>query len=132
MATNLFTEAIAKDRTIDVFNNGKIQRDFTYIDDIIEGVLRIQDVVPNSTTSSPLYKIYNIGNNQPVELEEFIGSIDKALGKKFIKNYLPMQEGDVVVTFADVDALNEVVGFKPETELQVGIDRFVEWYDGYF
>jgi len=135
MAPFLFTDAIANDRSIKVFNNGKMQRDFTYIDDIVEGVIRIQDVIPNAannsaTEGSPLYKIFNIGNSQPVELEEFIGCIENALNKKAVKEYLPMQDGDVVRTFADVADLEGAVGYKPATELKVGIDAFVKWYIG--
>lgn len=139
MAPFLFTDAVANDRSIKVFNNGKMQRDFTYIDDIVEGIIRIQDVVPsaNNTESStkydeqvgsPLYKVYNIGNNQPVELEQFIKCIENALDKKATKNYLPMQDGDVVRTFADVTELEKAINFKPKTDLQYGINNFVAWY----
>jgi len=136
MAPYLFTDAIANDRAIKVFNNGKMQRDFTYIDDIVEGVIRIQDVIPSEKNNpvkegSALYKVFNIGNNQPVELEEFITCIENALGKKAAKEYLPMQDGDVVRTFADVSDLEKCVGYKPETDLQVGIDAFVGWYEGF-
>jgi UDP-glucuronate 4-epimerase len=133
MAPFLFTDAIANNRPIKVFNNGKMQRDFTYIDDIVEGVIRIQDVIPcegggSVGEGSPLYKIFNIGNNQPVELEEFIGCIENSLGKKSVKQYLPMQDGDVVRTFADVSDLEKCVGYKPATQLQTGVDAFVNWY----
>ena len=137
MAPYLFTDAIANGRSINVFNDGKMQRDFTYIDDIVEGVIRIQNVVPNTSNisktseGSPLYKIYNIGNNKPEELETFINCIENALGKKAEKNYMPMQDGDVVRTFADVTALEEAIDFKPKTDLQVGINHFVEWYKAY-
>ncbi|WP_434931608.1 NAD-dependent epimerase [Shewanella sp. HL-SH5] len=141
MAPFLFTDAIANDRPIKVFNQGKMQRDFTYIDDIVEGIIRIQDVIPNNaatddiklekTQGSPFYKLYNIGNNQPVELEAFITCIENALGKKANKQYLPMQDGDVVRTFADVSGLEAVIGFKPNTDLQAGINNFVEWYKIY-
>jgi len=136
MAPFLFTDAIANERSINVFNNGKMQRDFTYIDDIVEGVLRIQDVIPKATEAtnengSPLYKIYNIGNNQPVELEQFINCIEKALEKKAIKNYMPMQDGDVVRTYADVSDLEKTTQFKPQTELQNGINKFVAWFNDY-
>lgn len=137
MAPFLFTDAIASDRPIKVFNNGKMQRDFTYIDDIVEGVIRIQDVIPNQENNpvvegSPLYKVFNIGNNQPIELETFIGCIENALNKKAVKQYLPMQNGDVVRTFADVTDLEERVGYKPATELSLGVNQFVEWYGEYF
>ena len=133
MAPFLFTDAIANDRPIKVFNNGKMQRDFTYIDDIVEGIIRIQNVIPSvqnnaSAEGSPLYKIYNIGNNEPVELEQFINCIENALNKKAAKQYLPMQDGDVVRTFADVSALESQIGFKPNTPLQLGIDNFVSWF----
>lgn len=133
MAPYLFTDAIANDRPIKVFNNGKMQRDFTYIDDIVEGVIRIQNVIPSTennpvTEGSPLYKVFNIGNNQPVELEEFIGCIENSLDKKAVKKYMPMQDGDVVRTFADVSDLEKHAGYKPKTKLQAGIDEFVSWY----
>ena len=136
MAPFLFTDAIANDRPINVFNDGKMQRDFTYIDDIVEGVIRIQDVIPsveNNTveTGSPLYKVFNIGNSEPVELEGFIGCIENALGKNAVKNYVPMQDGDVVRTFADVTGLECEIKFKPKTELVVGINKFVNWYENY-
>ncbi len=136
MAPFLFTDAIANDRPIKVFNNGKMQRDFTYIDDIVEGIVRIQNVIPaieNNTTveGSSLYKVYNIGNNQPVELEQFITCIENALSQKAIKKYLPMQDGDVVRTYADVSGLEKEICFKPETELQIGINNFVSWYKSY-
>lgn len=134
MAPYLFTDAIANDREINVFNHGKMQRDFTYIDDIVEGVVRIQNIIPKanitseSTEGSLLYKIFNIGNSQPVELEKFITCIESALGKKAIKNYMPMQSGDVIRTYADVSALEKITQFKPQTELQTGINKFVDWY----
>ena len=146
MAPYLFTDAIANDRPIKVFNHGKMQRDFTYIDDIVEGIIRIQDVIPTpinkatvfktlaeqATEGSPFYKLYNIGNNQPVELEQFITCIENALNKKADKQYLPIQDGDVVRTFADVTGLESEIGFKPNTELQVGINNFVDWYVSYY
>tara|TARA_R110002033_G_scaffold122452_1_gene165071 strand:+ start:466 stop:1464 length:999 start_codon:yes stop_codon:yes gene_type:complete len=138
MAPFLFTDAIANDRPIKVFNNGKMQRDFTYIDDIVEGIIRIQNVIPTSsandaqaTEGSPFYKLYNIGNNQPVELEQFITCIENALNKKAVKQYFPMQDGDVVRTFADVTGLESEIGFKPNTQLQDGIKHFVNWYSDY-
>ena len=133
MAPFLFTDAIANGRSINVFNNGKMQRDFTYIDDIVEGVVRIQNVIPTkeetyTSEGTALYKIYNIGNNQPAELEGFITCIENSLGKKAQKNYMAMQDGDVVRTYADVSALEKVIQFKPQTELQTGINKFVNWY----
>ena len=143
MALFLFTKAIIEDRQIDVYNFGKMQRDFTYIDDIVEGVIRVVDrlAVPNSAwsgdapdpgTSSAPYKIYNIGNNNPVELMRFIEVLEDALGKKAIKNFLPLQPGDVPATYADVGDLMKDVGFKPDSPIEIGIRRFVEWYRGYY
>lgn len=138
MAPFLFTDAIANDRQINVFNNGKMQRDFTFIDDIVEGVLRIQDVIPSieneneNENGSALYKIFNIGNNEPVELEQFIGCIENSLDKIAVKNYMPMQEGDVVRTFADVSDFEKNTRFRPKTKLSTGIDEFVKWYKSYY
>jgi UDP-glucuronate 4-epimerase len=137
MAPFLFTDAIANDRPIKVFNDGKMQRDFTYIDDIVEGVFRIQDVIPSEQNNpvkegSPFYKIFNIGNNQPIELEKFIACIESALDKKAVKQYLPMQGGDVVRTFADVNDLEECVGYKPAADLKAGIDSFVRWFSEFY
>ena len=137
MALYLFTKAILDDRPIDVFNEGKMQRDFTYIDDIVEGVVRVADRVPEPNaavvgrapdpgTSRAPYKIYNIGNHQPVELQHFIATLEQALGKQARKNYLPMQPGDVPATYADVDDLMRDVGFQPATPIEVGIQRFVD------
>ena len=139
MAPWLFTEAILKGQPIKVFNNGKMQRDFTYIDDIVEGVVRISDVIPagqeivinNPSLSTAPYAIYNIGNNQPVELGDFIGAIEAACGKEADKIYMPMQPGDVVRTFADIDSLNASTGFQPSADLKVGMVNFVDWYSSY-
>ena len=142
MAPWLFTEAIANYRSINVFNHGKLQRDFTYIDDIVEGVIRIQGVVPSpanlsssnkasSIEGSPYYRIFNIGNSQPVELEEFITCIEQALDKKANKNYLPMQGGNVYRTCADVSDLEQCVNYAPSTSLKEGMQEFVGWYLGY-
>ena len=135
MAPFKFTDAIANGRTIDVYNHGKMQRDFTYIDDIVEGIIRIQDVIPGGEREpgkgAGCYRIYNIGNSEPVALEEFIGTIESALGKAADKNYMPMQPGDVVRTYADVTPLSEATGFTPATDLATGISRFVDWYREY-
>lgn len=140
MAPYLFTDAILNDREIKVFNNGKMKRDFTYIDDIVEGIIRIQDVVPvrdaTNTNTSPEsskapYKVFNIGNNEPVALMTFIESIEKASGKIAEKNYMPMQAGDVPATFADIDSLQNAVDFKPNTSIEFGIQQFVDWYRDY-
>jgi UDP-glucuronate 4-epimerase len=138
MAPFLFTDAISKDKPIKVFNQGKMQRDFTYIDDIVEGVIRIQNQIPivnvadANKEGSPLYRVFNIGNNQPVELEEFINCIESALDKKANKEYMPMQDGDVVRTFADVEALEKAVDYKPKTDLQFGVVQFVKWYKEFY
>ena len=143
MALFLFTDAILEGRPIKVFNHGKMTRDFTYIDDIIEGVVRIMKKVPEPDpgwsgkkpdpgTSYAKYRIYNIGNNSPVELTEFIEAIEETLGKKAKKEFLDLQPGDVVSTYADVDDLMRDVGFKPQTPLETGIKRFVAWYLEYY
>lgn len=136
MAYYRFTESILNGRTIDVFNDGKMMRDFTYIDDIIEGVLGVIDRVPipqerGDTNSIAPYVIYNIGNNNPVSLEEFIGALEIACGKEAKRRLLPMQPGDVPVTFADVDDLERDIGFKPLTPVTLGLDKFVKWYKSY-
>ena len=142
MSPSLFASAILEDRPIDVFNEGRMRRDFTYIDDIAEGVVRVLDRVatpdaafdtarPDPATSYAPYRIYNIGNHEPVELMTFIETIENALGKKAVKNMLPMQAGDVVATYADVDDLRRDVGFEPKTPLAEGIGRFVAWFRSY-
>ena len=131
MAYFKFVQAINRGKPIDVYNFGKMQRDFTYIDDVIEGVFRVMHKPPKTTTldgSQARYKLYNIGNNQPVELMNFITLIEKALGKEAKKNFLPMQPGDVLTTYADVDDLMHDVGFKPTTSIEDGIHHFVQWY----
>ena len=125
MAPWLFTEAILKGEPIKVFNHGKMQRDFTYIDDIVEGVLRIQDVIPQGKIP---YDLFNIGNNQPIELSRFISAIEGACGREAEKVYLDMQPGDVVRTYADTQRLETIVGYKPKMEIEEGMRRFVEWY----
>lgn len=143
MALFLFAKAILEDRPIDVFNYGKMQRDFTYIDDIVEGVIRVIDNIPapdpewsgdrpDSATSYAPYKLYNIGNNNPVELLKFIEVLEECLGRKAQKNLLPIQPGDVPATYADVDDLIRDVGFKPSTLIDDGIRKFVEWYKDYY
>ncbi|HEY3377192.1 MAG TPA: NAD-dependent epimerase [Armatimonadota bacterium] len=144
MALFQFTTAILQDRPIDVYNYGIMQRDFTYIDDIVEGVVRVLDHVPQprpelsdakrlTPAESPApYTVYNIGNHQPVELLYFIETLEKALGKSARKNLLPLQPGDVPATYADVEALMRAVDFKPSTPIETGIQRFVDWYRGYY
>jgi UDP-glucuronate 4-epimerase len=143
MALFLFTDAILNGRPIQVFNHGRMQRDFTYIDDIVEGVVRVTGSLPKPNpvwsgarpdpgTSYAPYKIYNIGNNQPVELSRFIHVLEEVLGVQAVKDYLDMQPGDVPATYADVDDLTADVGFKPATPIEEGIRRFVGWYKSYF
>jgi UDP-glucuronate 4-epimerase len=143
MALFLFTKAILNEKPIDIFNYGNMKRDFTYIDDIVEGVVRIIDKIPGpdpawkgdnpdiSTSYAP-YKLYNIGNNNAVELNHFLEVLESCLGKKAKKNLLPIQLGDVPATYADVDDLINDVGFKPSTSVEDGIKKFVEWYLGYY
>ncbi|KGF72958.1 capsular biosynthesis protein CpsI [Neosynechococcus sphagnicola sy1] len=143
MALFLFTKAILAGQPIDVFNFGQMQRDFTYIDDIVEGILRVADQIPTPNpswtgtqpdpgTSNAPYRLYNIGNHQPVELMHFITVLEAALGIKAEKNLLPMQLGDVPATYAEVDDLIRDVGFCPNTPIEVGIQRFVSWYRSYY
>ena len=143
MALFLFTKAILAGEPIDVFNNGQMQRDFTYIDDIIEGVVRVADrpastnpswsgAAPDPGTSSAPYRIYNIGNSSPVPLMTLIETLERALGKKAIKNFLPIQPGDVPATWADVTDLIEDVSFKPATSIEDGVGKFVAWYRCYY
>jgi UDP-glucuronate 4-epimerase len=143
MALFLFTKAILAGEPIEVFNRGEMRRDFTYIDDIVAGVVRVMDTLPQPNpawsgmapdpgTSQAPYRIYNIGNNQPVELLRFISVLEECLGHKAEKRLLPMQAGDVPETYADVDDLMRDVGFRPSTPIEVGIARFVEWYRSYY
>lgn len=143
MAPFIFTKKILAGEPIDVFNHGQHQRDFTYIDDIVEGVVRTLDQValgnsewsgkaPDPATSSAPYRIYNIGSNNPVELSRFIEIIEERTGKKAQKNLLPMQPGDVQATYANVDGLIEDVGYKPETSVEEGIANFVDWYREFY
>jgi len=137
MAYYKFTKAIQNGDSIDVYNNGDMKRDFTYIDDIVEGVLRVIDKVPTPrenkySASKPPYRLYNIGNNNPVTLRDFISAIEDACGKTAVQNFMPMQPGDVPVTFADIDDLIVDVGFKPATKFNEGIKIFVDWYSNAF
>ncbi|WP_353268401.1 NAD-dependent epimerase [Gemmatimonas sp.] len=143
MALFLFTKAILEGKPIDVFNHGKMRRDFTYIDDIVEGVIRTSDHTaqpnpawnsddPDPATSKAPYRIYNIGNNNPVELMHLIETLEKALGRTAEKRMLPLQMGDVPATYADVEALVQDVGFAPQTPIETGVQRFVDWYRTYF
>ncbi|BDX39597.1 NAD-dependent epimerase [Tenuifilaceae bacterium CYCD] len=143
MALFLFTKAILEGKPIDVFNNGNMQRDFTYIDDIVEGIIRVLDNPsksnsswtgkdPDPGSSVAPYKVYNIGNSSPVKLLDFIESIENALGKKAIKNFLPLQAGDVPATWADVNDLIENFNYRPNTPIQKGVNEFINWYKGFY
>jgi UDP-glucuronate 4-epimerase len=143
MALFLFTKAILEGRPIDVFNHGNMQRDFTYIDDIVEGVIRVMDrnatvnaeydpISADPASSNTPYRVFNIGNNNPVQLLDFIGAIENALGIKAEKRLLPMQDGDVPATYANTDLLNDWVGFVPGTSVQQGVNRFIAWYREYY
>ncbi|MDD4975397.1 MAG: NAD-dependent epimerase [Bacteriovorax sp.] len=143
MSPTLFATAISDGKPINVFNEGKMQRDFTYVDDIVEGVVRVLAQAPkpnpnfnsansDASSSSAPYRLYNIGNHRPVELLYFIEILENAIGKKASKKMLPMQPGDVLATYADIDDLNQAVGFAPHTKLEDGVVKFVEWFKGYY
>ena len=143
MALFLFTKAILNNEPINVFNHGKMQRDFTFIDDIVEGVIRVTDKIPepntdwngdspDPATSKAPYRVFNIGNNNPVELMRFIEIIEEKLGKTAVKNLMPIQPGDVPKTYADVDALINYADFSPSTKLETGIGKFIDWYREYY
>lgn len=139
MALFLFTKAIMAEQTIDVYNHGNMTRDFTYVDDIVEGVVKVLARIPTATDNSEKsksvaapYKIFNIGNNNPVPLLEFIECLEKTLGRKANKRMLPLQDGDVPETYADTDALAEWIGFVPGTSLSQGMKSFVDWYRSYY
>jgi UDP-glucuronate 4-epimerase len=143
MALFLFTRSILEGKPIDVFNNGHHQRDFTYVDDIAEGVIRASEHIaqpdpkwdskaPDPATSFAPFRLYNIGNNRPVQLLRYIEVLEEALGKKAIKNFLPLQAGDVPDTFADIDDLVRDVGYRPATPVEVGVRRFVDWFCEYY
>ena len=143
MALFLFTKAILEDKPINVFNNGEMSRDFTYIDDIVEGIVRVNDNPPKGnpnwtgknpdpgTAASP-YTVYNIGNNSPVRLMDFVATIEKCLGREAEKNFMPLQPGDVAATYADVQDLIDNLGYKPETSLEYGVGEFVKWYRDFY
>ncbi|MDV0595832.1 MULTISPECIES: NAD-dependent epimerase [unclassified Enterobacter] len=143
MALFKFTKAMIEGKSIDVYNYGKMKRDFTYIDDIVEGIIRLQDVIPqpnpewtvesgSPATSSAPYHIYNIGNSEPVELMDYITALEDALGSEAEKNMMPVQPGDVLETSADTKPLYEAVGFKPKTSVKEGVKNFVDWYRNYY
>jgi UDP-glucuronate 4-epimerase len=134
MAPIIFAKAICEGRPIDIFNGGKHVRDFTYVDDIADGVLRVLDRAPHGDGGGPAprFKIYNIGNSSPVRLMDFIACLEKAIGKTAVKNYLPMQKGDVLETHADVSSLARDTGFEPATPIEVGVPRFVRWFRDFY
>jgi len=138
-----FTKAILDDRPIDVFNNGHMKRDFTYIDDVVESVVRIMEVIPkpdarwssdspDPSSSMAPFRLYNVGNHQPVDLLEVIALLEKALGRTAKKNLLPIQPGDVPATYADVESLERATGFRPQTTMRDGVQRFVKWYTEFY
>ncbi|MDD1874409.1 NAD-dependent epimerase [Klebsiella pneumoniae] len=143
MALFKFTKAMLEGKSIDVYNYGKMKRDFTYIDDIVEAIVRVQDVIPQAdpewtvengspATSSAPYRIYNIGNSSPVELMDYITALEEAMGMEAEKNMMPIQPGDVLETSADTKPLYDLVGFKPQTSVKDGVKKFVEWYKAYY
>jgi len=143
MALFKFTKAIFDDKPIDVYNNGDMQRDFTYVDDIVEGIVRTalnrpkenvnwSGKKPDPASSKSPYKIYNIGNSTPIQLLDFISALEKTIGKTAKKNFMPLQPGDVVTTYADVSDLVEDIGYRPNTPIEVGVGKFVEWYRDYY
>lgn len=143
MALFLFTKAILEDKPIDVYNHGNMLRDFTYVDDIVEGVYKLTGSIPepdpswssdkpNPNTSFAPYTVHNIGNSKPVKLMEFVEAIESEIGKKALINYLPLQTGDVPATFADVSSLEDAINYKPSTAIEDGISKFISWYRGYY
>jgi UDP-glucuronate 4-epimerase len=143
MALFIFTKNILEGKPIEVYNHGKMKRDFTYVDDIVEGVVRLLPIIPkpdpkwngdqpDPATSFAPYKVFNIGNNKPVELMDFITVLEEKLGKKAVMNLMPIQDGDVPATYADVNDLIQAVDFKPDTTIEEGIGKFVDWYLEYF
>ncbi|KMT64757.1 NAD-dependent epimerase [Catenovulum maritimum] len=143
MALFKFTKAILNGEPIDIYNNGNMARDFTYIDDIVEGIVRVADVIPEPNSdwnpeqgspkdSSAPYRTYNIGNGSPVKLMDFVTAIEKAIGVEAIKNFMPMQPGDVHQTWADTQSLEEVTGHKPQVSVEHGVQQFVDWYRAYY
>jgi UDP-glucuronate 4-epimerase len=141
MAVFKFTKAILENKPIDVYNNGKMKRDFTYIDDIVDGIIRVIDHIPtynptdnfsNPATSKAPFQIYNIGNNKPVELLELISILELELDRKARLNMLPIQTGDVTETYADISQINKEVGFIPVTDIKTGIKQFIDWFRNYY
>lgn len=142
MALFKFTKAIYEGKPIDIYNNGDLSRDFTYIDDIVEGIIRIQNVIPAKTinegvgvfpdSSSAPYRIYNIGNGSPVRLMDFVTALENASGMIAIKNFMPMQPGDVLTTWADTEALYKSVGYHPVCSIEIGVGKFIDWYNSFY
>ena len=143
MAYFSFTDAIINDKPIKVFNHGKMERDFTYIDDIVEAIYKLLPLAPKAnpewdetkdkqSESFTPYKVYNIGNNQPVQLEKFISVLEDKIGKKAVKNYMEMQPGDVVKTYADTSDLEKAINFKPSTSIEEGLEKFANWYKEFY
>ncbi len=143
MALFKFTNKIVKGETIDIYNNGDMRRDFTYIDDIVEGIIRIQNVIPEKNsewtvesgspaTSSAPYRVYNIGNGKPVKLMDYIQALEDSLEMEVTKNFMPMQPGDVYQTYADTTTLHEETGYQPQTEVREGVAKFVQWYKAFY
>ena len=132
MAIFKFVRAVLAGQPIDVYNNGQMRRDFTYVDDVVNAVLKVMAVPPVATADAPAHRVLNVGNNGPVSLMDFIGCIEKATGIEAIKHFMPMQQGDVPETWADTTALEKGFGIRPNTDLQLGVQRFVDWYRGYY
>lgn len=142
MAPMKFAKAILAGKPIDVYNNGDLARDFTYIDDIVEGIIRVQGVIPEASDDEKLndnpdsgcapFRVYNIGNGSPVKLMDFIGALENALGVEAVKNFMPMQPGDVYITYADTSGLYQATGYQPEVGIEDGVARFVDWYRHYY
>lgn len=128
MALFLFTKAISKGEKIEVYNHGKMQRDFTYIDDIVDAILKVSEKIPQSSNGKAPYKVFNIGNDQPQSLETLISLIEKFLGKKAKKKFMPLQDGDVLATWADINDLRREINYSPKTSLEKGIEKFIQWY----
>ena len=137
MAYYKFTNEISNGEVINVFNNGEMMRDFTYVDDVVDAIYELTNKIPeiqdNNITKSPApFKVFNIGNNNPVSLRRFISAIEAALGRKAMENYMPMQDGDVPATYADIQPLKDLIGFQPSTSVEDGIAKFVHWYRKYY
>jgi UDP-glucuronate 4-epimerase len=128
----IFTRAIIEGTPIEVFNGGRMERDFTYVDDVVEGVVRVLERPPSGDGDGAPYAIYNIGNNSAVDLDTFIATLEDLLGRRAIRNDRPMQPGDVRATYASIDRLRDAIGFAPRTSIADGLARFVNWYRGYY